>query len=286
MRFDFLDRLGTHTLQFGKRRSGSSERCHLRLNLLALLFLALDIDVPADQLAGEPDVLTFLADSQRELRILDDDFEVVVFRIDDLDARDLGRTQGFLGEGNDVFRIRNDVDFFAAQFADDGLHAHAFHAHAGAHWIDVFIAAEYGDFGALTRFARRGPNLHRAVVDLRDLHFEQALYQYGISAGDDDLRAFCGSVHGLNDHTQAVAEIVGFQARLLALRQPRFGAAHVDDDIRALETLDDAVHELAGTSVIFVKDRVALGLAHLLHDHLLGGLRGDTAKNAGGLRDQ
>src|SRR5207302_5544801 len=277
---------GSDALQLGKRGSRSRERGHLRLDFLALLFLTLDIDVPADQFAGEPNILAFFADGQRELRIFDDDFKVVIFRVDDLDARHFCRAQRFLREGHNVFRKRNDIDFFAAQFADDGLHAHALHAHAGAHWIDVFIAAEYGDFGALTRFARRGPNLHRAVVDLRDLHFEQALYQYGISAGDDDLRAFCGSVHGLNDHTQAVAEIVGFQARLLALRQPRFGAAHVDDDIRTLEALDDAVHELAGTSVIFVKDRVALSLAHLLHDHLLGGLRGDAAKNAGGLRDQ
>ena len=73
---------------------------------------------------------------------------------------------------------------------------------------------------------------------------------------------------------------------MLALGQSGFGAAHVDDHIGAFEALDDAVHQLAGASVIFVKDGVALGLAHLLHDDLLSRLRGDAAENAGGLGNQ
>ena len=72
---------------------GRRERGHLRLDFLALFFFALDIDVPADQLAGQTHVLALLADGQRELRILDDDFEVARFRIDDLHARNLGGAQ-------------------------------------------------------------------------------------------------------------------------------------------------------------------------------------------------
>ena len=37
-------------------------------------------------------------------------------------------------------RVLNDVDLFAAQFANDRLHAHALHADAGADWIDVLVA--------------------------------------------------------------------------------------------------------------------------------------------------
>ena len=52
------------------------------------------------------------------------------------------------------------------------------------------------------------------------------------------------------------------------------------------EALDDAVHQLADAAVVFVEDGVALGLAHLLHDHLLGGLRGDAPQHGGRLGNQ
>src|SRR5438270_5604781 len=52
VRFDFFDGLGSDALQLGKRGSRSRDRRYLRLDFLALLFLTLDIDVPADQFAG------------------------------------------------------------------------------------------------------------------------------------------------------------------------------------------------------------------------------------------
>jgi len=42
----------------------------------ALLFFALDVNVPANEFAGQPHVLAFLANRQGELRILNDDFEL------------------------------------------------------------------------------------------------------------------------------------------------------------------------------------------------------------------
>ena len=96
-------------------RAGSGERGHLRLDLLALFFFALDVDVPADELAGEADVLALLADGERELRIFDNNFEALRFRIDNLDARNFGGAQRFLRERDGFFGVRNDVNFFAAQ---------------------------------------------------------------------------------------------------------------------------------------------------------------------------
>ena len=51
---------------------------HLLLDFLPLLFLALDVDLPAEQLGGQTDVLALLADSQRKLAVIDDDFEMLV----------------------------------------------------------------------------------------------------------------------------------------------------------------------------------------------------------------
>ena len=152
--------------------------------------------------------------------------------------------------------------------------------------IDVLVAALHGDLGAFAGLAGRGANLHGAVVDFRHFHLKQALHQHGVGARNDDLRAFGGAVHRANHHAQTIAQIVGFQSRLLALGQARFGAAHVHDDVGAFKALDDAIHQLADAAVVFVVDGVALGLAHLLHDDLLGGLRGDAAQHGSGLGNQ
>ena len=57
------------------------------------------------------------------------------------DAAHLGGLQCLLGEGGDLFGELDDVDLFAAQLADDGLHAHALHADAGADRVDILVAA-------------------------------------------------------------------------------------------------------------------------------------------------
>src|SRR6185295_3393985 len=59
------------------------------------------------------------------------------------------------------------------------------------------------------------------------------------------------------------------------------GAAEVDDDVAALETLDGAVEHLADAVDVFVVDVLALGLAHSLVEHLLGRLGGDAAQALG-----
>ena len=57
----------------------------------------------------------------------------------------------------------------------------------------------------------------------------------------------------------------------------RLAAAEIDDHVAVFDALDDAVDDVADAVLVFLILAVALGLAHLLHDHLLGGLRGDAA---------
>jgi len=52
----------------------------------------------------------------------------------------------------------------------------------------------------------------------------------------------------------------------------------MNDHIAVFDALDHAVHDLADTVLEFVVLAFALGVAHLLEDHLLGGLRGDAAE--------
>src|SRR5690606_42071910 len=65
----------------------------------------------------------------------------------------------------------------------------------------------------------------------------------------------------------------------LVLGDERLGvAAQVDVDVAALDALDDAGDQFAYAILPLVHDLRALGFAHALHDHLLGGLGGDAAE--------
>ena len=105
----------------------------------------------------------------------------------------------------------------------------------------------------------------------------------GIGARQDDLRSLRAAVHALDDGAQALARRVALGARLFLARQARLDAAELDDHVAVLEALHRGVHHLADALAVFAEDVLALGLAHLLEDHLLGGLRGDAAEHLGGL---
>src|ERR1019366_9353132 len=170
------------------------------------------------------------------------------------------------------------VDLFAAQLADDGLHAHAFHAHASAHAIHVAVAALHRDLGALTGFPRAALDGHGAVVNLRNFLLEQAHHQLWSGARYHHPRTLAGLVHHADDAAHAVAHAITFQPGLLLLRQARFRLAQIQNVIGAFHPLPGAVYQFAGAAGVLVKDRFPLGLAPLLENHLFGGLRRATAQ--------
>ena len=88
-------------------------------------------------------------------------------------AGDLGGRQCRLGKGYQVVAMLDDVDLLAPQLADDRLHPRALHADAGADRVDVPLAAEDRDLGALSGGANCRLDHHCAVVDFRHLHLEQ-----------------------------------------------------------------------------------------------------------------
>src|SRR5690606_12472447 len=57
-----------------------------------------------------------------------------------------------------------------------------------------------------------------------------------------------------------------------------FAASEIDDHIAVFDALDGAVDDFADAAGIFLEHAVALGIAHLLHDDLLGRLGGDAAE--------
>src|SRR5438552_8948434 len=204
---------------------------HLRLDLLALLLLALDIDAPAHELGREADVLPLLADGEGELLVLDHDLHDLLLFVDDRDPADLGRRQRLLHEDDRVVVPLDDVDLLAAQLADDRLHAGALHAHAGAHGVHVLLAGDDGHLGPLPRLPDAAPDLDGGVVDLRHLHLEELDEEGGIGAAHHHLRAL-RRLQDLDDgHPHAVAGLVGLGAALLLAGQEGLGAAEVHHEV-------------------------------------------------------
>lgn len=98
-----------------------------------------------------------------------------------------------------------------------------------------------------------------------------------MGAGEEDLRAagLAADVEDIGADAVAVAE--HFARQHLVAADDGLTAAEVDDHAAIFDALDDAVDDVADAVLEFLILPVALGLAHLLHDHLLGRLRGDAA---------
>ena len=128
------------------------------------------------------------------------------------------------------------------------------------------------------------PDDDSAVVDLRDLHLEEAQEDLRVGARQDHLRALCHRKH-LDDHgPDPLPLLVGLGAGLFAQRQESLRFPDVHDDVRALVSLHDAVDHLADLLRVLVVDVLALRLADLLQDDLLRGLGRDAPENVGRLR--
>src|SRR5690606_34645108 len=76
----------------------------------------------------------------------------------------------------------------------------------------------------------------------------------------------------------AVAIAEGLARQQLVAAHDRLATAEIDDDVAIFDALDDAVDDLADAVAIFLVLALALGVAHLLDDDLLGRLRGDAAE--------
>ena len=154
----------------------------------------------------------------------------------------------------------------------------AAHADAGADGIDRGILGDDGDLGAAARIAGDRLDLDDAVVDLRHFLREQLRHELGPGARQEDLRAARLAAHVVDVGADAVAVAHVLARDHLVAADDAFGAAEIDDDVAVLDALHGAVDDLADAILVLAVVALALGLAHLLHDDLLGVLRGDAAE--------
>jgi len=105
--------------------------------------------------------------------------------------------------------------------------------------------------------------------------------EIGRHARQDQLRAAGGAVDLRDVRADAVAHAEVFLGNQLVPREQRFHATGFDDEVAALGALHRARHERFAPLEEVVQDLLALGVADLLQDHLLGGLGADAAEGFG-----
>ena len=248
------------------------------LPALGFLGLGQNVDVPAGELRSEPHVLAAPADGERELVVGHDDLDAGGVLVEH-DLHHLGRLQRVDDEGGGVGRPRDDVDLLALQLVDDRLHARAAHADAGADGVDRGIVGNHRDLGAAAGIARHRLHLDDAVVNLRHFLGEQLGGELRMRARQENLRPARLAAHVVDEGADAVAGAEHFARDQFVAPHHRLaaGAGEIDDDIAVFDALDLAVDDVADAVLEQLVLLVALGLANLLHQHLLGGLRRDAA---------
>ena len=172
----------------------------------------------------------------------------------------------------------DDVDPLAAQLVDDVLDPGAANADAGADGVDLGVDRGDGHLGAVAGLAGQGPDRDDLIGDLGDLQLEEAADEVGVGPAEDDLDPLADLADVEDDRPDPLAGVVALAGDLLAAGQDAVGLAEVDDDRPALEPLHGAGDQLAALVLELVEEAVALGLADLLDDDLLGGLGGDPAE--------
>src|SRR5690606_26453992 len=156
----------------------AQRRERLLLHLLEL-GLADDVELPLGELRGQPHVLPLAADRQAQLLVRHHQLHPVIGLVDDHLVH-LGRLNGVDDVAGRIAIVGHDVDLLAAQLLHHGLDARPFDADAGAHRIDVGVAAGDRDLAARARLASDADDLDDALVDLGHLRLEQLLHQVRI----------------------------------------------------------------------------------------------------------
>ena len=99
-----------------------------------------------------------------------------------------------------------------------------------------------------------------------------------MGARQEDLRPARLLAHVVDIGAHAVAIAEALARDQFVAPQQRLGAAEFHHQVAVLGALHHAVDDLADAVLELVVLPLALVFAHALHDHLLGGLRGDAAE--------
>ena len=101
-------------------------------------------------------------------------------------------------------------------------------------------------------------------------------------AAEENLRPAVLAAHVEDQRTDAVVDAHHFARDLLVAADHAFRTAEIDHDVTELDTLHHTGDDLALTILELFELAITLGIADLLEDHLLGGLRAMRPNSMGG----
>src|SRR5690606_9227874 len=249
----------------------------LALPPLGRLVLGHDVDLALGELAGEPHVLPAATDRQRKLIVRNYHFDAVLILVYD-HAADRRRLQRVHDERSSVLAPGDDVDLLTLQLLHHRLVAATLHADARADWVDARIATDHADLGATARIAGGGLDLDDAVVNFGHFLGEQLLHELRVRTAQENLRSAVITLDLHDQRPHAFTDTSGLARDLLVTADDAFGPAEIDDHVTELDRLDHPGDDLAGAVLEFLVLTLALGVADLLEDHLLGALRIDATE--------
>src|SRR5690606_24320306 len=172
-----------------------------------------------------------------------------------------------------------DIDSLVAQLARDPLDARTSHAHAGTYRVNSPVIGAHNNLCPGTWVACSRLDLDYFFSNLRHLDLEQLDEHLRRSPAEQQLRTSRLGTHVQQQSPDAVADTEILAWNHVLTRQQTFRVtAHVDQDAVAGDFLDGAGNQATNLVHVFGNDDVPLGFAYLLHDNLLGGLRGDAAE--------
>ena len=122
-------------------------------------------------------------------------------------------------------------------------------------------------------------DVDQALAHFRHFELEQFDQELRRGARQEQLRAARLGAHFLQVGLDAVLRAHRLARDHLLARDEAFGVgAEIHVHAVAVDALDDAADQRAGPVLVGIDHLRALGLAHLLHDDLLGGLRENAAE--------
>ncbi|EGE49067.1 Hypothetical protein APO_0033 [Acetobacter pomorum DM001] len=272
-----------HIQRFNKQRCPTAE---LFLTAFGFFRFCQNINIPTRQLASQTDILPTTANSQRKLLIRHNHFYATGFFIHHHLA-DFSRRQRIHYKSSGLRAPRDDINLFALQFGHNGLHTGTTHTNASPDRIDRRITRNHGHFGARTRVTRNGFNFNNAIINFWHFLRKQLGQKGRMRAGKENLRSTRLITHIVDIGAHAIRVTERFTRDQLITSQQRFCRTNFNQQIAVFGPLNGAVYNFTHAVLEFVILALAFIFTHALHNHLLGGLRGNTPKiNRGQRIDQ
>ena len=134
------------------------------------------------------------------------------------------------------------------------------------------------DLGARARVAGRSLDLEQPLLDLRDFQLEQLDQEFRGDTRQHQLRSAAAAIDLQEEGPHAITDAQIFLGDHLVARQYRLDPAGLDDRVATFDALDRAGNQVLLARQEVIEDLLALGIADLLQDHLLRGLRADPTE--------